>query len=507
MTAYNVPPPWDPGYAMPDYAEAEGLERRAYHTKWMSRGTYDDPKVGTGGYAVPKYVLEEGIGQGAMVTKWLPRGTKPNIPHFLQQPQTRLLSAKASPGGGRAYDISLSGDDGAAVSYAPQRASDPFAEYGRRAARYLLVQVRRVPVEQRKAALKAVLDTLDPSLWQRAAAAAEKMKAQGAQAATALEVALASSMARGILEEVVEVGRTRQAPSTVSQLGLGCYGCAHALGAVTPVLLATAVSTTPTGSTRDRRGEPAPTHAPPPPRPADNAEKIVIGPFVFGVSGQQRITDHREILSPAWKDYFSTEAKRLTQIGASAFNTGYRAVAKASTYGLNKWLGLSPDALINPKLVDGTLPLVKSRHPRLNVDYGLYIQATPTEFTVWWREVKERSLLGSAWNAIKALAAVVVAGAEAAYDYARGALNALGSMACDLLNSGAATAAASAGAAAAGAPPQAGAAGVNIASNLCGKGETPAPIPDTPAPSSSGGGLGTIAIVGAGLAAVFLLTR
>lgn len=508
MPPYNLPPPWDPGYAMPDYAEAEGLERRAYHTKWMPRGTYDMPKVKDGGYAVPKYVLESGYGQGEVVTKWMPRGTKPNIPHFLQQPQTRLLSAKASPGGGRAYDISLSGDDGAAVSYAPPRAADPFVEYGRRAARYLLVQVKRVPIEQRKAALKAVLDTLDPSLWQRASAAAEKMKAQGAQAATALEVALASSMARGILEEVIEVGRTRQAPSPSSQLGVGCYGCAHALGDVTPVLLATtATMTTPTGSTRDRRGQPAPTYAPPPPKPADNAEKIVIGPLVFGVSGQQRITEHRDFLSPAWKDYFGGELKRITQIGASAFQSGYRSIGKASAYGLNKWLGLSPDALINPKLVDGTLPIVKSKHPKLGVDYGLYVQATPTEFTVWWKEIKERSLLGSAWNAIKSLAATIVAGAEAAYDYAKGALNALGSMACDLLNSGAAQAAASAGAAAAGAPPQAGSTGVDVARNLCGKGETPAPIPDTPAPASGGSGLGTLAVVGAGLAAVFLLTR
>ena len=37
---FNLPPSWDPGYALPDNVKDEGLERRAFVTKQMPRGTY-----------------------------------------------------------------------------------------------------------------------------------------------------------------------------------------------------------------------------------------------------------------------------------------------------------------------------------------------------------------------------------------------------------------------------------------------------------------------------------
>jgi len=80
---YDLPPPWNPGYAMPDNVVDEGLERRAYTTAWAPRGSFDNPKVGTAGYAVPQYVKDEGYGVGAMVTRWAQRGTYagPAVPH------------------------------------------------------------------------------------------------------------------------------------------------------------------------------------------------------------------------------------------------------------------------------------------------------------------------------------------------------------------------------------------------------------------------------------------
>lgn len=100
--AYNLPPPWDSGYALPQNVRDEGLERRAFVTKEMPRGTYDAPNVGTGGYAVPKYVMDEGYGQGTFTTKWLPPGsiTVAPVAHRLNirpmvTKETRL------PGGGR----------------------------------------------------------------------------------------------------------------------------------------------------------------------------------------------------------------------------------------------------------------------------------------------------------------------------------------------------------------------------------------------------------------------
>jgi len=78
---YNLPPFWSRGFAIPDYVRVEDLQRLAFVTQQMPRGTYDNPDVGAAGYAVPDYVMKEGYGQGAVITKWMPRGTAPKIPH------------------------------------------------------------------------------------------------------------------------------------------------------------------------------------------------------------------------------------------------------------------------------------------------------------------------------------------------------------------------------------------------------------------------------------------
>lgn len=502
MPPFNLPPSWNPGYALPTYAEAEGLERRAFATEWAPRGTYDMPPVGTGGYAVPRYIKEEGYGQGAHVTKWMPRGEYgPGIPDYLSQPKTALLSA-GRDGAARQYSIEvLSGDQ-------PAAAADPFAAYGRRAAHLLLTQVRRVPAAQRKFALKLVLDTLDPSLWAAAAAAGEKLRAQGADPQIALEAGLAASMARGILDEVVQVGERRTAPEASSQLGLGCYGCGVALGDVVEALgeampqLILQAATVTTGSTRDRRGQTSTTNVPrPPPAPAPNTEKIQIGPFAFGVSGPQRFSDHRDAIASDWKTYFAGEAKRLTAVAQSALPNHLRTSRPAKEFGLDKWLGMSPNTPINTQFVTGRQPLVKAKHPKLGTDYGLFLESTPNTFTVWWKPVVDRSL----WGHIKALAATIVSGAEAVYEFAKDTLSDLGALACKLVNNGVAPLAASAGAAAAGAPPQAGAVGVDVARGVCQQ-EPKVDVPIVAPPPPGGVGIGTIALVAAALGGAYFLT-
>lgn len=103
---YNLPPPWDPGFALPSNAKDEGIQRRAFVTKQMPNGTYDMPNVGTGGYAVPNYVMKEGYGQGAMITKWLPPGTitQPQVPHYLNN-RPQVAAEVKLPGGGRKIAI------------------------------------------------------------------------------------------------------------------------------------------------------------------------------------------------------------------------------------------------------------------------------------------------------------------------------------------------------------------------------------------------------------------
>jgi hypothetical protein len=99
---YNLPPPWDPGFAMPQNVLDEGDQRQAFVTKEMPRGTYYQSAVGYGGYAVPKYVKDEGYGQGTFTSKWLPPGTStfPPIPHW-QNFRPQVTSDAKMPGGGR----------------------------------------------------------------------------------------------------------------------------------------------------------------------------------------------------------------------------------------------------------------------------------------------------------------------------------------------------------------------------------------------------------------------
>jgi len=225
--AYNLPPPWDPGFCMPKNVNDEGLERRAFITKWQPRGSYDNPAVGTGGYAVPKYVLDEGYGQGTYTTKWMPSGSYagPRVPNWLNR-RPELVSAKRLPGGGTVATIAPLSDD-----EAPLPAN--FEDYGQRAAQILLSRVQAVPPKQRQEVLKQIMNKLDPSLWGRAQEIWRRYIAQGQTPAQALPLAIGRAMSAGLAAEVVGTGLRRSAPQAKSLLGLGCYGCAAilALGA------------------------------------------------------------------------------------------------------------------------------------------------------------------------------------------------------------------------------------------------------------------------------------
>ena len=39
MSFYNLPSPWNPGYAIPEYVMAEPPERGTFTTQWLPRGT------------------------------------------------------------------------------------------------------------------------------------------------------------------------------------------------------------------------------------------------------------------------------------------------------------------------------------------------------------------------------------------------------------------------------------------------------------------------------------
>ncbi len=222
--AYNLPPSWDSGFVLPENVIDEGLQRRAFVSKWMPRGTYDDETDGTAGYDVPQYVLDEGIGQGAFTTEWQPRGTYngPRIPHWLNQ-RPKVVKTQALPGGGQVVTVQPLGD-------APL--PDPFETYGQKAAQGLIARVSGLPQGQRQKVLKGILDQVDKSLWTRTQDIFNRYLKQGMTPQDAFPLALARAMSTGIVAEIVHTGARRTAPRVNSLLGLGCYGYQPNYGAL-----------------------------------------------------------------------------------------------------------------------------------------------------------------------------------------------------------------------------------------------------------------------------------
>lgn len=213
---YGLPPPWNPGYAMPKNIEDEGLERRAFVTKLLPRGSYDDPRVGDGGYAVPQYVMDEGYGQGTFTTKWQPSGTYngPAVPNWLNK-RPRVVKEAVLPSGAKQFTVQpLSGDEPLPALY---------EDYGAKAARIIIDGVARLPAAQRPAAMRRVLGRLDKSLWSRTEAIWNRYIKQGVAPDQAFPLALARAMSAGVAAEIINAGLTRSAPQVSSLLGLGCY--------------------------------------------------------------------------------------------------------------------------------------------------------------------------------------------------------------------------------------------------------------------------------------------
>lgn len=225
--AYNLPPAWDAGFALPKNVRDEGLQRRALVTKWMPRGTYDDSTDGTAGYNVPQYIKDEGTGQGAFTTFWQPRGTYNGgkIPHWLNQRPT-VTQVVPLPGGGKQVTVQTSMGDDAPVG-------EPFDTYGQKAAATLISSVAGLPQGQRQKALKTMMDRLDKSLWTRTQDIFNRyVQQQKMPPANAFPLALARALSTGIAAEIITTGLRRTAPQASSLLGLGCYGCAAFLGAM-----------------------------------------------------------------------------------------------------------------------------------------------------------------------------------------------------------------------------------------------------------------------------------
>lgn len=217
---FNIPPPWNAGYAVPSNVADEGLERRGIVTRWAPRGTFDNPKVGHGGYAVPGYVLDEGYGEGSVMTKWTPRGTYfgPKIPHWVDKAPKRIKKIARLPGGKTKAVLSGLGD-----TERKSTGSTALTDYANTLAFNLIDTVRMMPDEMRKRELRKAMDGIDPKLYSRAEKFAQDEAQAGAPALVALQRGIARAAVEGLGSELVNMGKGKMPPRQ-SQLGCAMYG-------------------------------------------------------------------------------------------------------------------------------------------------------------------------------------------------------------------------------------------------------------------------------------------
>jgi hypothetical protein len=205
MAHYHQSHPWKPGYAIPKYVLAEPPGRGTFTTKWLPRRTISnvEPKFaavpeapealsGSNYWAVPDYVLAEPPGRGTFTTKWLPRRLAPTIvPDYVKKPELSGLGATT-------YELLPIGGLGP---------GDPIKAFGERASEWIMANIKGVPADERTAALRALLDTIDKSLWVTVSNKATKYKAKGIPPKAAMQKALAASLSAGMAKELIQVGK------------------------------------------------------------------------------------------------------------------------------------------------------------------------------------------------------------------------------------------------------------------------------------------------------------
>lgn len=554
---YNLPPPWNPGYAVPDNVADEGLERRAYTTAWAQRGSFDNPKVGDAGYALPQYVKDEGYGVGAMVTRWAQRGSYagPEVPHWLDKQASKIVGTERLPGGATKMQIAtLSGVEMKVAGDAQ------FTAYGMKSARALIATVRMMPPAQRVEQIKKALDQIDPKLYGRAKDAADKEAKMGVPADVALERGIAAAMSVGLAGELVDLGKGK-APARRSQLGTVAYGCAMlgalplattmlAKTALAPTLMAMATTPSTSYPTRDgfcwvpdapgvpghwerlRAGETCQTHAPdgsatPQVRDQRGGTTSGGGVVVTNQDGTAVAQTTVTVAPSTPPDKFCNIGPFLIPVSAGAWRD-HRSLDGDRKAFVDQNIAIAAQAggTSASELKTGKYPFVKFK-ANGNEDWGLFYQEKSDGSTIvsYHKIAPEMmggvigdiggaikdaaeyvggaiaSLFKKIWAGIKWVAAKVV-------DFVKDAAEWVKDKACDLFTSPAGQLVGAAAGAYVGGPAgaQAGAMGAQIVGQACSP--TPAPGAGGPPPTSSGMSTTTLLLLGgAGVAAVYMLSK
>lgn len=228
-----LPPqnPYAPGYALPDNVEKEPYGQGVYVTKYMPRKS-----IAT----LTQDWASEGIEKGGPNML----GSLGGVPGGILGGK-HALSSKGGYGvlgsvegifGNRRTQTTL----GAHAAGGPGQVGGPgdvIADFGRKGAKGLLETVKSAPPADRKAALKLILDSMDRGFWSKVEAKADELKGgKGYDAATALEKALAITLANRMTAQLVDLGKSGKMPlngplGLASSDGMNCC-CQNLSGAL-----------------------------------------------------------------------------------------------------------------------------------------------------------------------------------------------------------------------------------------------------------------------------------
>lgn len=320
---------------------------------------------------------------------------------------------------------------------------DPFLDYGVKSARLILSRITKLPPDQRKKALRVTLGLIDPGLWDEVERKATAFAAQGRGPAEALERALAASLANGITERVVGLGKRR------------VEGMGFPLG-----------DTDPTAGCKVMR-----------------VHKTYYGLVI----SYRTCSDKKVDISKTTTAQVFTAAKGPiraqlpAEVVARMDSKDSRGVTGGDGVKANQ-----PWALwkIDPPQSEGKYYL-SAAFPA-DTKYDTWDQAQAIAFTLvrapddrpWWRTALAYAAIGlgpMGWNLF-----LVPGVAKESINVAKDVANTVEKVACAAVSTPVSTIAAAGGAAAMGAPPQTGAIGVAVAQNLCGGATEPPPPPPPP---------------------------
>lgn len=504
---YNLPPAWNPGYAIPKATMDEGLQRRAFITAMTPRGTYDNPKVNDGGYDVPEYVNEEGYGRGAMVTKWLPRGYYgPTIPNYLDEQFSKIVGEAPASGGGVVMKMETLGDD-----VAPYGSSSlgPFATYGKRVAASMMSRVAQLPGPARVPAIKAAMDAIDPTLFSRSKRYAERAQMHGLPPRAALAHGIAAAVTEGVIKELANVGSSRTAPQPRSLLGLGCYGCAAALGAMGDAAFSVSA---PAGTIQSNIGSQLTTQTAEQ-RAATAAAQLAAGDGASLTTAKWLKVGPWELLDQEGQPTNYTvssltaeQSRALSQGFAKASVMAYLHAGAGGLVTIRKTsmaaMGLGSSGSIPSDVANGGYPIAKFKHPTTGASEALRFKTTGKgTFQLIWKPDP-----GIVQAAVDAFVAIHLVPTKALVDATKkittGIVAEVSDLTCNLVQQPGATQAGQA-AAVAGPYGMAVAAGTSIASQMCAQ-PAGAPLPPGIAPATDY----TIpALLGAGAIALVIIAK